>query len=134
MAYDIKSVPLPTGYKGIIVGSYTDEDSRILEITVRPPAGKYFMFPTEPGGLGSLQTGVNTFVPVALDGVRKGPVAGQWIVRVDRGYEAEFNGDPQPEGAYALPLTGGLLLNCSAASICAETYEWALAANEYFSL
>lgn len=124
----LKVLPSPTGYKAIIVGSYSDTANRVLDVVVRPPAGGYFMFPTEIGGLGNIKT-ASGWLLVALKGIDKHPtLADHWVVKVDRGYYAELTGQSQP-GTYAVPSTDGLLLNVSAAAVGAEAYDWAKAAS-----
>lgn len=114
--------PVVIGFRAVVVGEYSDVVSRILEVTVRPPLGEHFLFPNQPGGIGSLRTFEDGYLAVGLDGTRKDPnVSGQWIVRVDRGYLYELNGEAQPD-TYFLPAEGGLLLHGSSNSVGLEAF------------
>ena len=122
----IKKAALPinrTGlYSGKIVGSYTDDATRVIDITIEKTGSYLPLIPNQPVSWANMSSDLG-IIPVGVTKVVKGSVAGQLVVTVDRGYAQEDAGEAQPV-TYPIPATDGVLGVVSPASQAMEAQAW----------
>ena len=132
--YTAGKVKLPFTYYGIIVGTYSDTTTRIINITVGIPDGKEKLtpFPNQPGGFIFYDNsdGDSPTTYSSTKSAEKDPDnSSQMILSVDRGFMYELLDLPQPED-YDTPLTGGKVGICDGTAAGLEVNEWCAAVHD----
>lgn len=129
--YTAGKIQLPFTYFGVIVGTYSDFETRVIDVVVGIPEGfvKLPPFPNQPVSFGFMSTTDTAPIKVGIKKVAKDPSnSSQLIVTVDRGYYEEVAGEAQP-GVYRIPLENGQLGFCSATAAGIEASEWSKVAH-----
>ena len=122
---------LPYGYFGKIVGTYSDDTTRVIDVVLEKVGDfPYFpLFSNQPVEACFMDNTDGDVSYVGLITSKLNPDDNtRMILTIDRGFSAEFSGSAQPV-SYDVPLEGGQLGICSAAASGMEAAGWAKVAH-----